>query len=202
VIYSGLDWSGSPGNEPHDRLLTFAIVHLDGDLLPDLDAQLSEARRRLRLLSSTPFHHVGASLAAHREFYAAIARIPILARVLVIDKTSWDHDYLKRSRGNDRICDGVVDLVCACPDEVVAGQGLFVDLRRKDMAQVRQMRAAMKARLHLDGRRTFENVQPCPDHRIHGGLVQVADMIAGEVREQGGISGPYLRSLGAKVMLV
>ena len=27
MISPGLDWSGSPGREPHDPLLVFAIVH-------------------------------------------------------------------------------------------------------------------------------------------------------------------------------
>jgi len=153
----------------------------------------------LGLPDSYVFRHVGASTAAHRAFYEALANTSIEAYIHVIEKAQWTADYLKWSGGLDRICDGIVGIVLGCPDSLVAQQKLLIDLRRKDMRFVRTIRLALRRALAGVGRATFDNVQPCPDHRIEGGIVQVADMIAGEVREQGAVRGPYLSAINARM---
>jgi hypothetical protein len=35
-----------------------------------------------------------------------------------------------------------------------------------------------------------------------GGIIQVADMIAGEIRDRHGVGGPFLSSLGKRICLV
>jgi hypothetical protein len=37
---------------------------------------------------------------------------------------------------------------------------------------------------------------------VHGGIIQVAEMIAGEAHQQGGLTGPFLPELGARVLQV
>lgn len=202
MISSGLDWSGSPGHEPHDPLLVFAVAHIQRDDLLALASELALAKKKLGLPDTYVFRHVGASAATRRAFYDALARAPIDAHIHVIEKARWTTGYLKRSSGPDRICDGIVEVVLGCPDLLVAQQKLLIDLRRKDMQFVRGVRLALRRALAGIGRETFENVQPCPDHRIEGGIVQVADMIAGEVREQGRIGGPYLTAIRSRMHLV
>ena len=199
MIYSGVDWSGSPGREPHDPLLVLAIVHFDEQILSDLERELAAVRATLRLPLTYPFKHLGASTAIHRHLFAVLGRLDMQAHVLIIDKATWTKDYLRRSTGPERICDGVIALIIGCPDPLVNGQRLFVDLQRRDMDQLRDIRTALRHALRGVGRRSFANVQPCPDHRLHGGIIQVADMIAGEVHQQGGLIGPYLPALGAKI---
>jgi hypothetical protein len=202
VIYSGVDWSGSPGREPHDPLLVLAIVHFDEQVLPELDRELAEVRATLRLPPNYPFKHLDASMAIHRHLFGVLSRLDMQAHVLVIDKAAWTKDYIQRSSGPERICDGVLALILGCPDPLVDGQRLFVDLERRDMNQLRDMRTAVRKALRGVARRSFANVQPCPDHRLHGGIIQVADMIAGEVHQQGGVTGPFLPALGARIRTV
>ena len=202
MIYSGLDWSGSPGFEPHDPLLVLAIVHFDEQVLPDLGRELAAVRMTLRLRSNYPFKHLSASPPVHHHVFAALSRLAMSAHVHIVDKSTWTKQYIRQSSGPDRICDGLITPVLGCPDSVVANQRLFVDLERKDLSVVRNQRTALRQALRGIGRQPFGNVQPCPDHRLHGGIIQVADMIAGEVREQGGLSGPYLSALGAKIRIV
>ena len=202
VIYSGLDWSGSPGMEPHDPLLVLAIVHFDEAALTRLAVELGKVRSRLRLSPDHVFKHVNASIAARRAFFQTLGRTDMQGHVHLIDKAAWTEQYVKTSRGPDRIRDGIVTLVVGCPDALVAGQRLFVDLQRKDMEQVRNLRTAVRQALRGVQRKSFANVQPCPDHRQHGQIIQVADMIAGEVREQGALTGPYLPALGGRIRVV
>jgi hypothetical protein len=202
VICSGLDWSGSPGREPHDPLLVLAIVHFDEAVLPDLDHELAAARTALRLPPTYPFKHLSASTAVHHHVFSALGRLAMQAHVHIIDKTTWTEQYVRQSSGPDRICDGLIALVLGCPDAIVAKQRLFVDLERRDLPIVRHQRKALSRALQGVGRKSFGNVQPCPDHREHGGIIQVADMIAGEVHQQGDIVGPYLPALGTKIRRV
>jgi hypothetical protein len=197
-----VDWSGSPGRELHDPLLVLAIVHFDDEALRDLERELAAARAALRLPPDYPFRHVGASVPTHEHVFSALRRLTMQAHVHVIDKTAWTKDYVQRSRGPERICDGVIELILGCADPLVDGQRLFVDLERRDMDQLRDLRTAIRKALRGVGRRSFVNVQPCPDHRLHGGIIQVADMIAGEVHQHGELTGPYLPTLGGKIRRV
>jgi hypothetical protein len=45
-------------------------------------------------------------------------------------------------------------------------------------------------------------MQPCPDHRIEGGIVQIADMLEGEYREQHGLDGPYLPRIETRITVL
>jgi hypothetical protein len=178
------------------------IVHFDEVVLTALRQALQTVRSRLRLPPDYAFRHVNASASARRAFFATLAQSRFQGHVLLIDKTMWTDHYRKQSRGPDRIRDGVVRLVLECPDDLFAGQRLFIDLERRDMEQIRVLRTALRQLLRTAQRSSFTNVQPSPDHRLHGEIIQVADMIAGEVREQKSLSGPYLPLLGAKIRIV
>ena len=168
VIYSGLDWSGSPGNEPHDLLLVLAIVHIDGEVLPRLGDGLDAVRKRLRLPPNYVFKHLGASVNVQQNVFAALGNVALQSHVTIVNKSTWTDQYLQQSSGPDRICDAVIALVLGCPDAVVARQRLFVDLPRGEMRIVRDLRTAIRQALTGVGRKSFANVQPCPDHRQHG----------------------------------
>jgi hypothetical protein len=183
-------------------MLAFAMVHLVDRDLPQLQDALAMTRRELRVTEHFAFHHVGASVAVHERLYAALRAVPFAARVLLVDKELWTPDYISRSSGPDRISDGLIRLVLACPDDVIARQRLLIDLEPRDRRIVRELAAAVRRSLQGVGRESFARVQACPDTRGgYGELIQIADMIAGEVREQGGIGGRYLSTLGGRIQL-
>ena len=193
VILSGIDWSGSPD---HDSSLFYAMVHLEGNRVPEFEAALRAAKARLRVPERCAFRHVGCSDAAHRAFYDVIAEIPFEARLLIVPPTPRDSPI----RGHEEIRAAIVRLILDCPDAVVARQKLYIDLERRDSKQVREPRTRVRRELGARGRRTFENIQPCPDHRSEGGIVQLADMLAGELREHGSAGGPYLQRISRKLI--
>lgn len=206
VIYTGLDWSGSPGDPKKvpgaNPWLALVAVHVEESALPDLRTALAQARIELRLPEDYPFKHLASSPRTRTAFFAAMRRLPLAVHAHLIDTRDWDALYLKESRGPDRIADGVIDLILACPDSVVAGQTLLVDLPRRELRVVRDLRTAIRMALRGARRRSFATVQPCPDHRESGAIVQVADMVAGELREHGGVAGPYLDIVRARIDLI
>lgn len=195
MIYSGIDWSGSPD---HQSSVFYAMVSLDGDRVPALEGALRAAKARLRVPESHVFRHVGCSDAAHRAFYDEISEIPFEARLLVVPPIP--HGVPIRGHEETRVA--VVRLILDCPDAVVVGQRLYIDLERRDSKQVRELRTRVRRELREVGRQTFENIQPCPDHRREGGLVQLADMLAGEFREYGQVDGSYLPRISGKLTLL
>jgi hypothetical protein len=203
VIYSGLDWSGSPGEE-QGPWLAFAIVHVDAADLPKIEQMLSEARVRLSPERDLVFKHsrLKSSAEAHRRFYEAVNGVDWSAHVHLLDKTAWNRQHGKGARGIDCIRDGITRLVAHCPDAVVANQVLFIDLPRAEEKLVQDYRMSIRKALKAIRRTGFRNVRPCPDHRQHGDIVQMADMIAGELREHEGLAGPFLPGLGSRIQLV
>lgn len=203
MIYSGVDWSGSPGRE-QGPWLVFAIVHVGATDLPSLELALANARRNLGRDPDYAFKHSRAKsfVDVHHRFYEAIRRVSWHAHVHMLDKAGWSGQRVKGSRGTDCICDGLVALVIGCPIAVVAHQVLFIDLPPTEASTVQSYRTAMRKSLKGIRRTGFKNVRPCPDHRQHGAIIQVADMIAGEVREHKGLAGPFLPELRSRVRLV
>jgi hypothetical protein len=203
MIYSGLDWSGSPGKE-QGRWLVFAAAHIDRCDIPTLDAELAAARMRLGLPPNYVFSHNGASLRTLTEVFDMIARVPVTAHAHMLDKAAWTAQQAGKPTGADCLCAGVVTLATRCPNYVVAKQILYIDLPGNEEGAITRYRTEIRRALTAARpRRTgFSDVRPCPDHRLQGGLIQVADMIAGEVRARNGLNGPHLVRLGSATQLV
>lgn len=195
VIYSGLDWSGSPGNR---QPIVFAIVHVDYAEIRELDRALDVARRTLRLPDRFIFRHVSCSQQAHRAFYDAIVHLPFSAHIYEAAPTSPGQPV----DGFGELRRAIETIALGCPEMVVANQKLYIDLERRDLRLVRQLRTSVRQALRGVGRETFANMQPCPDHRIEGGIVQIADMLAGEYREQRGLDGPYLPRIQTRITVL
>jgi hypothetical protein len=77
----------------------------------------------------------------------------------------------------------------------------LADLDRGAARELRIIRTSLRRALTGIGRRTFENVKASPDHLPSSELVQIADMIAGELREHNGTRGPLLDRLGRKLVI-
>ncbi|MGH2615914.1 MAG: hypothetical protein ACRDJC_11785 [Thermomicrobiales bacterium] len=203
MIYSGLDWSGSPGRE-HGPQLTFAIVHIKDSDVPGMDAELAATRRRLQLAPDYVFAHHRSGTKTQREFFTGIRHIPLTGHVYMLDKAEWAARQIGKPAGPDCLCDGIVTLVSRCPDDVVARNVLYIDLPPEEERSIERFRTEIRRALRAarPRRSGFKNVRPCPDHRLQGGIIQIADMIAGESREHGGLLGPHLPGLGSRLRLV
>lgn len=178
------------------------MVHFDDCDLPQLHATLSGIRSKLRLPPNYCFKHLGAAPRTQREFFQALSTLPFHAHAHMIDKTTLGPPPRSSIWGRERIRDGIVDLVRNCPDQVVADQLLLIDLPNREQNVVKELRTMLRQQLRMIQRRSFKNVKPCPDHKRDGEIIQVADMIAGELREHGGLAGPYLPWLSTKLHIV
>ena len=202
MIYSGLDWSGSPG-EAHGPLVAFAIVHIDQSEAAALDTALAVTRQALRLPSSYVFAHNGSSARTRDAFFAALQRTSLTSHVLIVRKADWAAQQVEKPTGAKFLRDAIVSLILRCPDAVVARQVLYIDLPAREIAVAGYQTAIRDALRAGRPRRTgFKDVRPCADHRLHGGIIQAADMIAGEARDHGGLAGSSLPRLGRRVVLV
>lgn len=201
MIYSGLDWSGSPGDE-HGPWLVFGIAHIDETAIDAMNLELAYARARLRLPQNFVFHHSEASLQARRAFFAALARMQLSAHVYMMDKAHWTAVYVNGSTGTDCIVDGIITLIASCPSTVVGEQMLYIDLPRSEGRLVQHYRTMIRQALRRSKRPAFRDVKPRPDDRDDAALIQIADMIAGEVREQNGMAGSFLPALRQQITIV
>jgi hypothetical protein len=193
---SGVDWS----EDVVTSRLVVAIVHVASDELAVLESELAEARRRLGRGDRYAFKHLEANDDIHTRFYAAIGRVQNLrAHVLVCDRSSWVLQHVKTRRGDPCVCDTITALALLCPESVVADQTLYIDLPRRELPVVDAYRTAIRKSMRQADRRSFGHISPRPDDRLESGIVQAADMIAGEVREQLGLDGPYLPRLGSRI---
>lgn len=105
---------------------------------------------------------------------------------------------MTQSSGPERIRDGVITLALACPDELIAGQILHVDLPRSQKRTVNDMRISLRRALKGADRKPFGDVRPCPDHRQHAAIVQVADMLAVKSTRIPGSLGRFFQAWGNK----
>src|SRR5215204_3992412 len=100
MIYSGLDWSGSPG-KTHGAWLVFAVVHIDEANLSILDAEFAAAKQHLRVAPTFVFKHDGAADPVKEQVFAALQRTPMEAHVHMLNKAAWRAAYGGKMKGND-----------------------------------------------------------------------------------------------------
>jgi hypothetical protein len=201
VINSGIDWSGSPGPE-HGPWLVTAIVHIDEVDMPTLDDELAQVRKVLGVSDDFVFHHSGSAERTKREFFAALPRVPLYVRVHMLNKAGWSAQYVTGSTGTDCICDGIVQLIASCPRECIDRQMLYIDLNPDERELVRRYRTTIRQALRRARQPAFKDMKPRPDNRKDGAIIQVADMMAGEVRRHSGLAGPYLPNIRRLVEIV
>lgn len=95
---------------------------------------------------------------------------------------------------------GVVTLVAACPDGVVARNVLLID--PPSARFITNSKTPINRAFRTQHRTGYRSIRGLQDTHRDGGIIQVADMVAGEVRLCGGLTGPYLPGLGDKVVVI
>ncbi len=203
MIYSGLDWSGSPG-EAHGEVVVFAAAHFTTDALGALTGALAAARAELGVPPDYVFKNNGTTSRTRTAFFRALAPLDFTAHIHILNKRHWAAMQTGKTTGPQCIRDGIVTLIKGCPNEVVAGQVLFVDAEPSQRAEIRHFKTEIRQALRdvRPRRFGFSDVRGCEDHRIQGAIIQVADLLAGQVSDHGDIAGPHLPTLGGKVKLV
>lgn len=197
--YSAVDWSGSPGSR-HGPQVVFAAVHFDEAARTVLlETALVSIRLALGLPAGFVFKHDRASPRVKQHFFDALGRLPFRGDVLCLDKRSW-RAANPGARGNDLLQHGVVTLVAACPDCVVARNVLLID--PPSARFITTCKTPINRAFRAQHRTGYRSIRGLQDTHHDGGIIQVADMLAGEVRLCGGLTGPYLPGLGDKVALI
>ncbi|HEY7033902.1 MAG TPA: hypothetical protein VH482_21370 [Thermomicrobiales bacterium] len=204
VFRSGLDWSGDAGDpaKPGSQAyLVFAVAHIAEGDLGRLDAALRDVRRARGLPGNYPFKYKKARPDIRQTFFAALGDIPCLAHILIVDKRLWTPSYLRSTRGTDRINHAMVELIRGCSHEFIGGQVLLIDGARDELPTLRMARQALSRAMSERGGNAFKKVRMCSDEDPDGSILQVADMIAGVLRDQG-LNSPLLDRLRDRLTLV
>ncbi|MCC7022109.1 MAG: hypothetical protein IT338_04740 [Thermomicrobiales bacterium] len=96
-----------------------------------------------------------------------------------------------------------MELLYRCPDRFIAGQTLLIDGKRDEMTVMSRIKTDLNRRLAAGGRESARKIRACSDdHPTRGTIIQVADMVAGALRDVGGVTGPYLSGLVGRIRLV
>jgi hypothetical protein len=207
VVISGLDWSGDAGDPRKTPALSpylvTAVVHLQSDHWEALEEALARARRRRSLPTNYVFHFSGSRPQIREAFFDALHGVPFSAHARVVDKRHWTSAYLAETTGDARIQAEIVELIARCPDFLISKQTLLIDGHKRDAGKMVPLKTEINRRLTVAGKAGIRKVKVCPDdHPSQGAIVQVADMIAGALRDIGGARGPYLSSFSSKITLV
>jgi hypothetical protein len=204
MIYSGIDWSGDPGDPAKSALsprFVAAIAHIDGEHLHLLEESLINVRAAKRLPERFAFRYSHCASQVKDAFFTAIGGVPVTFHASIHDKRNWPSSRF-RERGPDIINQILADLVCGCPPEVIASQVILVDQPRQETRAVRQTSATIKMALRGIGVAPAPQIKPCPDNRSQGGIIQVADMFAGALNQMNAVQGSYLDPHAARITLI
>ena len=199
VSYSAVDWSGSPGNR-HGAKVVFAAVHFDeATRSGQLEAELLAIKHALGLPVDFVFKHDSASPRVKQQIFAALSHLPFSGHVLCLDKQLW-RAANPGARGDDLLHNGVVTLVAGCPDCVIARNVLLSD--PPSARFVNNCKTPINRAFRSQHRTGYRSIRRLQDTHREGSIIQMADMVAGEVRLYVSLIGPYLPGLGGKVTLI
>jgi hypothetical protein len=135
LIYSGVDWSQEVGGP----ILVIAAPFIDASELDRLDKELAQVRVQIRKGPDYPFKHVHARESTRRLFYPALCRIPSLeAHVLILDTVTWIDQFksVKVQRGDTRVRHAMATLVTECPDHLIEGHIMRIDIPKEEVRTV------------------------------------------------------------------
>lgn len=181
VIYSGIDWSGSPGDPFRDGQSPYLVIGMaqaDGDALTALTATLGAIRRSQRLDEAFAIRYSHCSDKVRRAFFSRIATSGTFVFLSTVDKRAW-HRPRRKGRPSEWLDEAIADLVCRVPEQTVAGQVLIIDRPKWETKAVLRTASTIKQALRGAGTHPFPKIKACPDDHPQGEIVQVADMFAG-----------------------
>lgn len=181
--------------------LVVSMCHVEGEQLADFELTMASLRMSLGVPEHYVFKHMKSVERTKRRFFDALLSVPMRATVLAIDKQGWPGSYVASTTGPERINDAICRLVTLCPERCITHQMLYVDMHRAEPDFIRGLKLILRRSLRVNDRQSFKNVKARPDHRSDSSIIQVADMIAGEVRVNGGKLGPNLASIREKIEL-
>ncbi len=114
MIYTGLDWSGDPGDPVRrpgvSSLLLVVAASLADDQLAMLRAGLAKGREERRLPEYLPFKHLTSKQGVRQAFFEEVSRLPIRIHAKIVEKREWSREYLAATDGLTRIVDAIIDL--------------------------------------------------------------------------------------------
>lgn len=193
--YSGVDWSGTLRSRPGNRL-AFAAVHMDSETrFGQLEDELLAVKRALRLPEDYVFKHDSASPLVKERIFSALDRLAFSCHVLFLEEQAW-RAANPGVEGDGLLRNAIVKLVIACPDAIVGRNVLLID--PPSTRFVNDSKTPISRAFRAENRSGYKRIRDLKDTHPEGAIIQVADMIAGEARHCGRLSGPYLSKLIAK----
>lgn len=203
MIYSGIDWSGDPGDPDKTGMspeLTIAMAQIDGGELEVLTAALADIRRGRRLSEQFAFRYSACSTEVRLAFFTRLAPVSVSVTAVSIDKRNW-YAQSRPGRPSEWLDQAIAELVCAAAPSTITGQVILVDRPKSETKAVRATERVIKRALKGAELQPYPQIKPCPDHKSQGHIIQVADMFAGALRDQGP-SCRYFQGFSKRLVLV
>lgn len=191
--YGFVDWSGDTGFKFSLGSSTHFVLSLvSSDNYPDLRSQLIKLRAQSGLPEAFEFHFIHNSKTTRTAFFATLPHLFWEGAVLVVDKRELPNDFSKMS--TSAFCGFFLGhLLARAPLHWIEVKRLLIDEKHKNSPLVRGMRMAASPVLLARGLKRTPKVRGEPAHLWDG--IQIADMLAGALKERELGDVDYLRGL-------
>ena len=200
--YVFVDWAGDPGfrfrRGSSQYLVMVAVFTTAYEVMRQ---RLDTLRKQRRVAADFHFHYADASTVVRPAFFDALADVPFMAKVTVVEKAELLEPW-RRMRGQRMIEHFVAEAVVGAGRERVENGVLIFDGPRRETKTIRGIRVATSRlfeKRELNYRLKKVTARPAAEE---DGL-QVADMIAGAALDEAtGNSHDYLARLGEKLEII
>jgi hypothetical protein len=138
VFYSGLDWSGNPGDPRKPGMsdqLVIGLAQIDGAELPRLSQVLAAIRDDCGLDGRFSFKHSACSDRVRTAFFSQIFAVAVTTRLVCIDKRTW-YEPRRPGRPSDWLDEAIADVICGSPRHTIVGQVILIDRPKHEMKAV------------------------------------------------------------------
>ena len=191
--YGFVDWSGDTGFKFSSGSSTFFIVTvISSGNYANLREQLKKLKEQLGLPMSYEFHFVHNSKTVRTAFFTVLARCEWEGAGLTVDKRKLSKEF-KKMKTSDFCSFFLGHLLARAPLDWIKVKHLLVDDSSKNSPVIKGMKLATSPVLLARGIKKTPKVRGEASHLSDG--IQIADMLAGALkeRERGGVD--YLRGL-------
>ncbi len=191
--YGFVDWSGDTGFKFSSGSPTFFILTvISSENYADLREQLRKLKEQLGLPMSYEFHFAHSSKTIRTAFFTILAHCDWEGAGLIVDKQKLPKEF-KKMKTPDFCGFFLGHLLARAPLDWIEVKRLLVDDSLKNSPIIKGMKLVVSPVLLARGIQKTPKVRGEASHLSDG--IQIADMLAGALKERERGNADYLRGL-------
>lgn len=153
--------------------------------LTDLDHELIALRKQFRFHERHAFRHASCTAVLRENFLECVCRIEFAAWARIIAKsTEWRDRFRPSEPGDQRLVQALIDVLVCIPANEHEPASLLLDIPKTENHRVRRWAQEIRERNRQSGYPHFKRVKSQTDTDDGGGIIQIADMVAGSLNSE------------------